>query len=195
MTEQTVTLDRVDPDAARDRVGDLRRVYEIVYAEPPYRQGPEDADEFEDRFARQSEQDGFRLVIAVAGGRVVGFCYTIGLPAGRWWRGAQQDPPAELVDADKVAVVELVLLSPYRGRGLGRALLDEVLAGRPERWATLLAEPDAPARAIYAHWGWEKVGTVQSQPQWGADDALVLPLFRGHPPVSARSGPRATGNA
>lgn len=177
MTEQqTVIFEPMDPATAVARVGDLRAVYEVVYAEPPYTQGPDDADEFEQRLARQSAQPGFRLIAAVDGDQVVGFCYTITLPAGRWWRGAQQDPPADLVGSDKVAVVELVLLAPYRGRGMGRALLAAVLEGRPERWATLLAEPDAPARAIYAHWGWGQVGTVQSQPEWGADDALALRL-------------------
>lgn len=172
----TVVIEQVDPASAADLAAQLRPIYAEVYSEPPYQQGENDADEFVARFGRQAQMPGFRLLVALDAGRVVGFCYTMTLPAGRWWNGAVETPPAELVNADKVAVVELVLLAPYRGRGLGRALMDAALADRPERYATLLAEADAPARRIYAHWGWQQVGTVQSQPHWDADDALVLPL-------------------
>lgn len=174
--QSAVALELVNPQRAADLVDQLAPIYTEVYAEPPYDQTSDDTSEFIERYRRQTRQEGFRLVTAVDGEQIIGFCYTITLPAGRWWKGAQESPSDELLSSAKAAVVELVLLAPYRGCGLGRAIIQTALANREEPWATLLAEPDTPARRIYEHWGWRQVGTVQSQPHWSPDDALVLKL-------------------
>ena len=135
-----------------------------------------DVAEFRRRFDRQVALSGFTLVTATADGDLAGFAYGLPFEAGKWWKGAIAEPPESIKSPPKFAVVELVLCKPYRGKGLGRRLMDELLKDRPEPYATLLSNPKAPARQVYDRWGWRKVGTVQSYPHWPPSDALVLPL-------------------
>lgn len=80
----------------------------------------------------------------------------------------------EVLAASKFAVIELDVVKSYRGQGLGKALLQEILANRHERFATLAALPGTQAHAMYLRWGWRNVGIIG-----GAGpvmDAMLLPL-------------------
>ena len=63
--------------------------------------------------------------------------------------------------ADKLAVIEWAVLPDRRGAGVGRRLLDELLAGRREQWATLTVVPAADASVIYDRWGWRQVASTR----------------------------------
>ncbi|BCB81223.1 hypothetical protein GCM10022251_62850 [Phytohabitans flavus] len=171
-------LRRHDP-AEVDRLLDpIVELYSEVYAEPPYNGGPLFSRErFLDRTNRQKDNDGFTLVTAHTGSELDGFAFGFPFPAGGWWRGATTpQPPTEILHVPKFAVIELVVRKTRRGHGLGHFLMNALLDGRPEPYAMLLAEPDAPARTMYQRWGWQQVAAVQP-----ADDApwlaaLVIPL-------------------
>lgn len=163
-----------DHRAALDALDELADLYEQVYAEPPYNS----AEKFSRaRFlARTRDQvlaSGFRLVTARRGGGLVGFAFGFSMKPGTWWANASA-PPREVLDADKFAVIELVVSKSERGYGRGRLLLDELLAGRPEQFATLAAVLDADAYRMYLRWGWVKAGEFRAEPPFS--DALVLPL-------------------
>jgi len=160
--------DGTEVDRPLDPIAEL---YSNVYAEPPYNGGPLFTRErFLERTNRQKDNDGFTLVTAHTGGELDGFAFGFPFPPGGWWRGdTTPQPPAEILQPPKFAVIELVVRKTQRGQGLGRALMNELLDGRPEPYATLLAEPDAPARAMYRRWGWQQIATVQP-----ADDAPRL---------------------
>lgn len=155
-------------------------VYQQVYAEPPYLSGPLfSRQRFAERTRRQAETEGFGLVAAESDGELVGFAFGLPFPPGQWWAGEATPPPPEVLAATKFAVIELVLLNPFRGRGLGHAMLDELLAKRPEPWAFLTAHPQAPARRLYERWGWRCIGTAHHAPDSPVFDSLVLPLPGG----------------
>ncbi|WP_281032466.1 GNAT family N-acetyltransferase [Nocardia pneumoniae] len=60
---------------------------------------------------------------------------------------------------------EIVVRKPFTGRGIARALHDELLADRPEQRATLLVRPDNQrAYDNYRRWGWYRVGVLR--PSW-----------------------------
>lgn len=170
-----LTYRRHDGGPAADLFDALADLYAVVYAEPPYNEGPERVREFRDGLPDEAARPGFTLVTADDDGLLVGFAYGWTMPAGRWWRRAEQDPPPDVRDADKVAVMEWVVRPGRRGGGIGAELMRRLLADRPERWATLASNPDAPARDIYQRQGWRQIGT--SRLPWGPPmDLLVLDL-------------------
>ena len=156
-------------------------VYEEVYAEPPYLSGPLfSRQRFTERTLRQAEAEGFAMVTAERDGDLAGFAFGLTFAPGKWWGGGEATPPPpEVLAAPKFAVIELVLRQPYRGQGIGHAMLNELLAKRGERWAFLTAHPDAPARRLYQRWGWQHIGTAHHGPGSPVFDSLILPLPNG----------------
>jgi ribosomal protein S18 acetylase RimI-like enzyme len=76
------------------------------------------------------------------------------------------------------AIVELVVRTPWRRRGVARRMHDMLLSDRPEERATLTVRPDADAaQASYAKWGWRKVAQKTNPlPGNPVYDILIRPL-------------------
>lgn len=166
-------------DAASALSDEYARLYQDVYAEPPYNGGPlYERDRFLDRTRRQVEQPGFELLSAIdtTTGELAGFCFGLTFAPQKWWRGDVTEPPAEVLAAPKATVIELVLRKHHRGHGHGHRLLTQWLAGRTEPYGMLLAHPEAPAHALYLRWGWQIVGTCRPAPDADVSDVLVLDL-------------------
>lgn len=150
-------------------------LYALVYAEPPYEEGPEQVARFSEGLSEEATRPGFTLVAAEDDGTLVGAAYGWTMPAGRWWSRADQDPPDDVLHADKLAVMEWMTHPTRRGEGVGAELMRRLLADRPERWATLAADPRAAARAVYGRAGWVQVAGSR-MPSGTLMDLLVLPL-------------------
>jgi len=167
-------------DSARHIVDHLVEVYLEVYAA----EGGEFYSEQRIREQLESHMDapGWGLVAALADDVTAGYAYGFPLqPSTRWWRGLLTQVDAAVTEetgSRTFALCELLVRAPWRGRGLGHALHDEILADRSEGRATLLVERDnVTALAAYSRWGWAKLGKLR--PSWpGAPelDALILPL-------------------
>lgn len=173
---------RYDAAGAAALFDQLVEVYLRVYADS--------GDPFfgRDRYERQLSNHlraaGFELVTCVSGGALAGYVYGFPLAEGtRWWHGLLTEVPPEMTmetGRRTFALCEIMTLPDLQGQGIGHALHDELLAGRKEKRATLLAEPDNPAHAVYVRWGWQVIG--QLRPSWeGAPtyNALILPLPLG----------------
>ncbi|WUI00185.1 GNAT family N-acetyltransferase [Spirillospora sp. NBC_00431] len=157
-----------------DGLDELAELYEQVYSEPPYNSSAKySRTRFLSRTRDQALASGFQLVTAHRKGALAGFAFGFSMMPGAWWANASAPPP-EVLEADKYAVIELVVTKAERGHGLGRQLLDELLAGRPEQYATLAAVIEADAYEMYRRWGWQKAGEFRAEPPFS--DALVLPL-------------------
>lgn len=110
---------------------------------------------------RHASYPGFKGVVAIGpDGRTVGFAYGYTDTPGQWWH----ERVAENLGVERTAreltgsfcVTELAVAPRYRRRGLGRRLLDALLAGLPLPAATLSTQRDnLPARALYEAAGWE----------------------------------------
>lgn len=167
-----------DGQDALYQLAELTEVYSEIYAEPPYNSGPLWAVEaFTDRTSRQAQRAGFAMVTArQPTGQLVGYAFGLPFAEGRWWTGDATPAPQEILDAPKFAVIELLVRKPFRGHGIGRHLLDDLVAPRTETYAILTTMPDAPAREHYRRWGWQQVGTAHHTPESPVLDSLVLPL-------------------
>jgi GNAT superfamily N-acetyltransferase len=153
----------------------LAELYAAVYAEPPYREGPDDVAAFAARLPEEVQRPGFALVGAFAGDRLGGVAYGWPLPSGEWFGGTVEEPPAAVRQLAKFVVMEWQVLAAYRNAGVGRALISALLADRPEPVAILAADPRAAARAVYARAGWQRCGAL-ALPTGAVMDVLFLTL-------------------
>lgn len=153
----------------------LVELYAVVYAEPPYLEGPDEVDRFRKSVAEESLRPGFSLVAAKDDGRLVGAAYGWTMAAGTWWSRADQHPPPEIRDTDKFAVMEWIVESSRRSEGIGANLIRRLLVERPERVATLASDPRSPTRQVYKRAGWQQV--ARTTLTWGPTmDLLVINL-------------------
>lgn len=154
---------------AVERFDEILAVYRSVYGRE---QNERDIENFRARALAQFAGNGFDSVVArTTEPGPIGFTYGLRLrPGSSWWAGLE--PMADLPNgfADEhgtrsFAVIELVVMEGFRGRGLGRALLEELLAGRTEERATLAVDPSKPEnRSLYEGWGWSRAGRVKAGP-------------------------------
>jgi ribosomal protein S18 acetylase RimI-like enzyme len=110
------------------------------------------------------DRRGLAAVAAVeTSGALVGVAYGYLGSKGQWWHdhvraalveALGEQPAAQWLDGT-FEVCELHVLPAWQGRGLGRALLDALLADRPAGTA-VLTTPEGPTRArgFYRAAGW-----------------------------------------
>lgn len=173
MTEPRYEL--LDGGGARKHLELLVELYGEVYADPPYLEGPEHVASFRRHLTREVDLPGFALALAANDRALIGAAYGFTLPAGQWMEPSAEEPCADIRDVPKFNIAEWMVRAPFRGAGIGRRLLDMLLAGRSEPWAVLASNPAAAARRIYERWGWKMAGRIEpgTMPPM---DVLVLPL-------------------
>jgi hypothetical protein len=98
------------------------------------------------------------------------------MESGRWFRNPLVEPPGDIKNAPKFAVIEWMVRKRYRGTGAGRQLLDRILADRPEPYAILTSNPDSAARRIYDRLGWRFMSATRPSDLMPSMDVLVLPI-------------------
>ncbi|MEV4129179.1 GNAT family N-acetyltransferase [Nocardia sp. NPDC049707] len=167
-------LDAAQARALRPVVeGIYRRSYVDAIASGDPFDSPEAFMHRFDSYSDPARGSVFAMVIAEADGHTVGQTWGWTLsPNAAWWKNFQPDKTVTdhraFTEEDGVrtfALSEIMVCSEYTGRGLARALHDELLGSRPERRATLLVEPDNErAYRAYRSWGWSRVGV--SKPGW-----------------------------
>ncbi|MEU6997641.1 GNAT family N-acetyltransferase [Nonomuraea sp. NPDC046570] len=105
----------------------------------------------------------FRCLFAeAADGTAVGFAYGFHGAPGQWWHDVVhhalvERAGAEVADAwlgDTLELAEIHVHPDYQGKGIGRAMIRGLCAGRPER-AAILSTHDQPtaARHLYRSLG------------------------------------------
>ncbi|MEU2658404.1 GNAT family N-acetyltransferase [Streptomyces sp. NPDC007325] len=162
-TTPTLTFTHRNGRDAPDIMDELTAVYAKVYAVPPYIGDPFfSVETFRSRLTAAFEMPGFEVVTArLEDGTLAGYVHGVTLTTDRpWWGTIQDIVPAEARKAAEAGDVfwlrELMVLPDHTNQGIGRALHDEVLAGRAESWTTLTCIWDnQPARDAYPRWGYE----------------------------------------
>jgi ribosomal protein S18 acetylase RimI-like enzyme len=106
---------------------------------------------------RHAGYPGFRAVVAVLRGEPgepVGFAYGFHGTPGQWWHdlvrdslvGKRGSEAAAFWLDDPFEIAEVHVHPAHQGRGTGRAMMEHLAAGRPERTA-LLSTPEGHSRA------------------------------------------------
>jgi ribosomal protein S18 acetylase RimI-like enzyme len=137
----------------------LFEVYDAVFGDQPdyaaWRSGVWD---------RHAGRAGFRLARAYDDEHLVGFGYGYTGERGQWWT----ERAAAVLEPDAAStwlgghfeLVSIGVLGWFRGRGIGRALLDRLTGDLSHaRWLLMTtSDADDPARHLYARAGWQVVG-------------------------------------
>lgn len=152
---ETVTVDSGSDDDGQE----LWPVYDAVFSDQP------DVETWvETVWRRHSVREGFRLTRAYDGADLVGFAYGYTGRAGQWWtdnaRTVLEPEVAAAWVGGHFELVSIGVVENARGAGVGRALLRAVLDGLPHDRLLLMtaADPDDPARRLYASEGWAVLG-------------------------------------
>jgi ribosomal protein S18 acetylase RimI-like enzyme len=105
------------------------------------------------------DRPGLRAVAATTEDGLVGVAYGYLGEPGQWWHDQVRAALSPAVAADWLVgafeVCELHVRPAWQGQGLGRALLDRLLAGPPASTAVLTTpDKETRARGFYRDAGW-----------------------------------------
>jgi ribosomal protein S18 acetylase RimI-like enzyme len=149
--------------------GELAELYGLAYAGPPWSEGPDGVARYRDRLATWAGRNGFAGLLARRDdGLLAGAAY------GWWGPPAIDDArlPGVAAGVERVFHVGDLMVHPAaERRGLGRRLLDQLVAGRAP--CVLLTHPDPHAWRLYESAGWRRTGTIALV---GAPSLLVYAL-------------------
>lgn len=170
-------------------------VYREAFARPPYNDR-ERAREVRNRIASQHRaRPGFRAFCAVhSDGRVIGMCYGYRSEPGQWWHEsvAAAISPAAYREwlSDAFELAEVAVAPAFQSLGIGRALIEHLVAGLAERTCVLSTQVDSRAHRLYSRLGFEHI--VEMQFLTGGKRFYVMGRRLRH--VGPRSLARGGGN-
>lgn len=183
-----VSIQRGDAHLGSSLFEPVCALYDQVFSEPPMHWSPDQSDEHRETLLRLMADPGFGITVATVGDELIGFAYGRPLAENtKWWDNFLEPVPVEVTTeraGRTFAVIDFGVSAEHRGQGLGRRLLEGLLAGRPEERATLAVEPEADnSQGIYRHLGWRLVGRLEGAPGDTAPyfDIYVLPLVQASP--------------
>jgi ribosomal protein S18 acetylase RimI-like enzyme len=187
-------LDGPATAALSDRLVD---VYRAAMGVPPFHETEVETGWFAQELADELTEPGFRCWVASDNdGQVAGFAYgfpTPEIPADGWYgslREAVGPGASEQWLTGQFAVVWIAVHPERRGRGLGRSLLERLLAGAGTERAWLVTHDlDTPAQALYRSLGFRELG----RGPLGWHDAERMVLGAELPPGGLHRDPPMSG--
>ena len=143
----------------------LVAVYRAAMGAAPFHETEVETGWFAEELASELGEAGFRCWVATEHDQVVGFAYgfeTPAIPPEGWYglvREAVGPAAADHWLAGQFSVVWIAVHPDRRGRGLGRRLLERLLAGAATERAWLITHDlDTPARALYRSLRFRELG-------------------------------------
>lgn len=179
MTAEVLTLSHY----SYEHLPQIRSVLVDVYAEVYAKEAAEDpffsVERFKERLSGHASGPSWACVAGEIGGEVVGYAYGR-LDSVREWREVLNpaDPAVrEYGEAGTFGLCEIMVRTPWRGKGIARRIHDELMRPRTEARASLLVETGHPkVRALYEGWGYRKVGEMHPFEDSPRYDAMALDL-------------------
>lgn len=135
-------------------------------------------ERYGERLARHATEPGWECVVGYDGDEAVGYAYVNTLDVqDRWWARMTTPLPPHYPETPTVALKEIMVRVPWRGKGIALQIHNALLAGRPEDRVSLLVNPEAGSgkvQALYESWGYEKISEQQPSP----DSPLLTAMAR-----------------
>jgi ribosomal protein S18 acetylase RimI-like enzyme len=122
------------------------------------------------RLPVHAERDDFIFLTAREGDEAVGFAYGYTGRAGQWWsdrveRSLTAEQREEWLEPPHYEIVELHVRPSRQRRGIGSALLAQLLTRQPHDRALLSTQAGSQkARRFYAKNGWSELSSVDFGP-------------------------------
>ncbi|HEY8527382.1 MAG TPA: GNAT family N-acetyltransferase [Acidimicrobiales bacterium] len=162
MTEPPqLTIHPVSGIDVEDVHAELVTLYRRCYAGPPWHEGDDEVAAYATRIRSWATRDSFTGLIARVPDRDGLAGATYGWLDPPEIRGL----PMPGVDRPRVFHVGDLMVDPdHRRRGLGRRLLDQLVAGRLP--AALVTHRDSGSRRLYESAGWRHTGTLTPPGSW-----------------------------
>lgn len=140
-------------------------VYDAAFSMPPY-SDPQRVCEMRERLLDEHQRrPGFRALCAVIpGNEVAGMIYGFHSERGQdWhdfvaWKLGFGQARTWLSNAYELA--EVAVTPAYQGEGIGTAMMERLLFGRPERTCVLSTRSDSDAHRLYERKGFETLCKV-----------------------------------
>jgi ribosomal protein S18 acetylase RimI-like enzyme len=159
------------------------QLYAAVFSAPPLNRPPEKLASQRRGLRSLMTEPTFGMAMAWSDDQLVGFVYGYALGTGtRWWEGFLT-PVAEDItrewDGRTFVIIDMGVALSRQRLGVGKQLLNTLLASRPEERASLSVVPEnKQAQAFYRRLGWQCVGRVKGAPHHAAPsfDIYVLNL-------------------
>lgn len=151
---------RVERRPSKDEVAAATAVYAAAFREPPYCESADDVAALSERLETYAARGGFRLTLACVDERCVGMSLSVSAAEGDWWR----DTAAVAVGPDAARwfggrireVVHLAVAPDVQRRGIGAALVADLLDDGDAHAVVLSCRPDAEAaQQLYLSAGFE----------------------------------------
>lgn len=157
------------PATVRENFEAVCSLFAAVFGAPPLNRPPETLAYQRESLRSLIDEPSFAMATAWDEDTLVGFAYGYGLRGhSRWWDEMLTPVTDEITrewDGRTFVVIDMAVAHAHQGHGVGRALLDTLLAARPEERASLSVVPDnEPAHGFYRHLGWEYIGRVKGAP-------------------------------
>ena len=133
---------------------------------------PEDADAVEvvekacfaipwsrESFWKEAANENTCYLLALDGANVIGY-------AGCW------------ISFEEAQITNIAIAPEYRGQGVGTALMAKLIALVKDRGVTAMTlevrPSNAPARALYAHYGFREAGVRKKYYHDNGEDAIIM---------------------
>jgi ribosomal protein S18 acetylase RimI-like enzyme len=118
------------------------------------------------RLPVHATRDDFLFLVAREAGELAGFGYGYTGAGGQWWtenvaRSLTAAQRLEWIEPPHYEIVELHVLPSFQRRGIGSALLAQLLTRQPHDRALLSTQTGSrKARSFYAKNGWSELASV-----------------------------------
>lgn len=156
-----VRFEHVAPDEIWAEVASL---FVLSFAAPPYNESPDELQSIDQWGPDKLASPGGRLVAARHDGHLVGFALSQRLDQDSSWQRRLNAllPTLEgvILPSRTVIIQELAVDENFRGRGMAKQCIRELLSSRTEQDAVLGVFGQASqAREMYRNWGFSELGT------------------------------------